>query len=98
MDWRSMNNGYSKIILMRLATYLPWLISLSILFFSKRPLDSTILGFIMFIAGFAGVIAVIRQEIPTVLYVISGKKAIIEGSIIILLCWGGAIYILLSGR
>ena len=41
-----------------------------------------------FIAGFTGVIQIIRKESPTAIVTIKGKPAIIEGVIFTAICWG----------
>jgi hypothetical protein len=41
-----------------------------------------------FIAGFSGIIVLIKKEIPTGLNTIRGTRAIIEGLIITILFWG----------
>jgi hypothetical protein len=70
----------------------PWIpmgIGLGIFFLSNTLLPMRItfsLG--LFVGGITGVIVIIRQEIAAGLFVITGKRAIVEGLIFTLICWG----------
>ena len=68
--------------------YLPFLIGGGIVLLIGG-LDNfllTSLGY--FLAGFSGIIMIIRKESPTSRILIRGKWAIISGTIFTLLCWG----------
>ncbi len=84
-------NSASKQIL----TYVPLFAGLGILVLSPVG-GSIVLSLSFFIAGFTGMIVILRREIPVFFYTITGRKAVIEGAIFVACCWVFAIYTLLS--
>jgi len=83
-------NGMLKSFL----TSLPMLIAGGMIFLPKHPSDVTF-SLAAFIAGFSGVIIVIRKEVPSSLVSIRGVPAVIIGIIGTVLFWSSAIIILL---
>jgi len=51
----------------------------------------------LFVAGFSGLIVLVRKEIPTALGRIRRKRAVVEGIMLIVLFWGIAIFLLVEG-
>jgi len=76
--------------------WLPFVIGLIIIFSSKGLNSPNLFSLACFVSGFSGVIIAVRREIPVGLSVISGPRALIEGILVTLLCWGGGLYIFLS--
>jgi hypothetical protein len=91
------NNSFFTGYINLLITVAPMLAALAIIFWSKRPVRPFIFSLSFFIAGFTGLIVIIRREIPMIFNTISGLQAIIEGGIVTIFCWGVAIYIYLYG-
>ncbi|MBK7454378.1 MAG: hypothetical protein IPJ46_11870 [Anaerolineales bacterium] len=93
--------GRNKLILKRiglsLVTIFPPFLGILILFLSKKPLTGTAFALSFFIAGFYGVIVIIRKEIPMALRSVYGKWAVIQGLSVTVFCWGSAIYFFLFG-
>ncbi len=96
-NWVSFWNEYKKLSL----TVLPMFIALIILiwfsYFWNGPVPTIILSSMFFLAGFMGIIIIVRREIPAVLFTITGAQAIMEGSIVTIFFWGSAVYIILRG-
>ena len=74
-------------------TFLPAFIGLAIITLTINSMGD--LGFSLgsFVAGFTGVIIILRKEIPTALNRIKGTRAIVEGILITVLLWGAAIFV-----
>jgi len=79
----------------------PMFLALVILFlfnyFSKDPISPILLSSLFFMSGFVGIIIIVRHEVPAVLFTTTGVQAIVEGSVVTLLFWGSAAYIVLRG-
>ena len=50
-----------------------------------------------FIAGFTGIIVVVKKEIPVGLTSIRGTRAVVEGILTMILFWGLAVFFLIEG-
>ena len=83
-------NGMLKSFL----TSLPILIACGMIFLPKYPSDLTF-ALAAFIAGFSGVIIIIRNEAPSSFVTIRGMPAVIIGILGTLLFWSSALIILL---
>ena len=87
--------------LMRLSIVLvPVFIALAIflsLLFWNGPMPSHILSLIIFVSGFSGIIIIVKREIPLGFYSITGLQAVGEGTVFVLVCWIGALYLYLQG-
>jgi len=88
-------NSLLKRLMWMVLTYLPIFIGFVIISTFGGLKNPLAFGFASFVSGFTGVIFIVRREIPTALISIKGKRAVIEGAIITLVCWSGAIYIAL---
>jgi hypothetical protein len=69
----------------------PVLIALGIILVSRGSLSPQKLGLCFFIAGFTGLIVVIRKESPMAIGSIRGKWAVWEGALFTAICWGLAL-------
>jgi len=88
-------NKRSKYVLMNylysLIVYLPMLIGAGIILSTKGPLSSFRAAIGFFIAGFTGIVMIIRKESPMALGIIRGKGPMIGGIIVTTLCWFAAL-------
>lgn len=75
-------------------TFLPAFIGLAIIILTINKMAGVGFSLGSFVAGFTGVIIILRKEIPTVLNRIQGTRAVIEGTLITVLLWGAAIFVL----
>jgi hypothetical protein len=95
-------DSYWKSYLNLVITFSPTLVALALLvsaplFWKEAPRG--LLSLVFFIAGFSGVIIIVKREIPLVLYsAITGWQAVLEGVLISVICWALAIYGYLYGR
>jgi len=93
-DWDSYWDKYRKLLI----TASPVFLALAILtlfgYFWNGPLPPLMLSLIFFVGGFTGVIVVVRREFPAVIFTITGVQAIVEGSLVTVLLWGAAAYII----
>ena len=96
-NWNSYWDKYRKLLLTISPLFLGLVALILIGYLSPDPLSPILLGLMFFLAGFMGVIIIVRREVPVVLFTITGVQAIVEGSFVILLFWGAAAYIILRG-
>ncbi len=96
-DWVSFWNEYKKLSLTALPMLLAWVILILFSYFWNGPVPTIILSLTFFLAGFMGIVIIIRREIPAVLFTITGVQAIVEGGIVTIFFWGSAVYIILRG-
>lgn len=78
--------------LLNLITFAPLALALLLSLVLKNRVDLC-----AFIAGFTGVIIVVRKEIPMAFRNITGTRAVVEGAILIIFFWSAAIYIAIYG-
>jgi hypothetical protein len=84
--------------LLEVLTFSPIFLGLGVFFFLQGLLPSSSLYSLMsFIAGFSGVIIVIRKEVPSPFWTVRGTAAVLQGIAFTIICWGGALYILFAG-
>jgi hypothetical protein len=83
--------------LLSLLVGFPAIIGFGIILMSRGTLNPNTLSLGCFLAGFSGVIVVIRKEAPTSIIRIRGIWAIIEGILFTLLCWGASIFFFFNG-
>lgn len=69
----------------------PALLALGIILVSQSSLNPQKLGLCFFIAGFTGLIVVIRKESPMSIGSLRGKWAVWEGALFTIICWGLAL-------
>ena len=74
----------------------PALLALGIILVSQNSLSSQKLGLCFFMAGFTGLIVVIRKESPISIVSFTGKWAVWEGALFTLICWGVALVLWFS--
>ncbi len=96
MNERKKREMYKRMGLMIL-TFLPMILALPLLIAMTGVIPNIRFGLFSFIVGLTGVIIVIRKEIPMALGSIKGKSAVIQGTVIIILCWLAAIYFTIYG-
>jgi uncharacterized membrane protein YccC len=86
-----------KGLILNVLVSLPAILGIAMILASKGPLNRTLLSASFFLAGFTGVIVMIRKESPTSIGGIRGKWAVVEGLIFTIICWGIAAYLLVFG-
>lgn len=82
-----------------LSTSLPMILALLVIFLiALTPGNKEIgwLAFPFFLAGWTGVIMMVRKEAPSIIAPQRGKIAVIQGALITFLFWGGALAMLLT--
>ncbi len=79
-----------------LVTASPMIVAGLVMFLFARPVTPALLAIISFLMGLSGVIVMIRRELPTSLYKITGWPAILYGAIFTAFCWGLGAYIYFS--
>ena len=67
-----------------------------ITFWKPSALHGLFSSFI-FIAGFSGVVIILKREIPLVFYSITGVQAVGEGIMFTMVCWAAALGLYLHG-
>ena len=97
-NWNSYWDKYRKLLLTISPLFLGLAALILVGYLSPDPLSPILLSSMFFLAGFMGVIIIVRHEVPVVLFTITGVQAIVEGSFVILLFWGAAAYIILRGQ
>lgn len=90
-------NKIFKNMIYTFQVYLPFLIGAWIFLSIREPQKYFLHSFSMFIAGFSGVIMIIRKESPTSRKIIRGKWAVFSGVIFTILLWGFSLYYLFLG-
>gem|GEM_PF-6524077 len=86
----STNNGKDKSLTpspSKLAIFIPWVISLGIIFLAPRPVNPKTMAFAAFVAGLTGVIVIARKEIFSYPKMITGPRAIVQGILITGVSW-----------
>jgi hypothetical protein len=96
-DWVAFRDEYKKLSLTALPMLLAWVILILFSYFWNGPVPTIVLSSMFFLAGFMGIIIIVRREIPAVLFTITGAPAIVEGSIVTIFFWGSAAYMILRG-
>ena|SRR5271157_1667375 len=96
-DWNFFWNEYRKLLITGLPVFLALAILILFGYFWNGPLPPLMLSLIFFVGGFTGIIIVVRREFPAVLFTITGLQAIVEGSLVTVLLWGAAAYIIWQG-
>jgi len=95
---KSMQRGWMLSVL----TYSPAIVGLALMFLLVGHVPTTLLfSLATFVAGFSGVIILIRKEVPSSLWTIRGRGAILRGIGWVIVCWGAALYLAwsaLSGK
>jgi len=86
-----------KRIVYMFQVYLPFLIGFGIVLSIRKPDEFLLRSLGYFLAGFSGVIMIIRKESPTSRRIIRGRWAILSGIIFTMLWWGGSLLNLLFG-
>jgi hypothetical protein len=76
---------------------LPALLGFAIILFTKGPISTSRWALGFFLAGFTGVILIVRKESPTSLGAVRGTRAIVKGFVFTAMCWGIALYLFLFG-
>ena len=71
----------------------PALLGLGIILMSKGPLNSHVLSVSFFLAGFTGIIIMIRKESPVSIGSVRGRGVVFEGLVFTIICWGIALYV-----
>ncbi len=87
----------SRGLILNVVISIPVVLGLGIIFVSRRPLSPHVLSIGFFLAGFTGVIVILRKESPMSIGSVRGKWAVVEGVIFTILCWGSALYIWIFG-
>jgi hypothetical protein len=82
--------------LLNLMVSSPAIIALGLILATQGSLTSQRLGLSFFLAGFTGVIVIIRKESPMSIGSLRGKSAIWLGVLFTAVCWGLALYMWLS--
>jgi hypothetical protein len=83
-------------MLLNLLVSLPALLGFGIILISKGPLSSVILSLGCFLAGFTGIIIILRRESPMSIGSVTGKWALLEGIVFTTFCWGISLYFWLT--
>jgi hypothetical protein len=95
---RKIMNSYLESYRNLLFTVSPVLVALALLilsaYFRDGPVPQVLGTFSFFIAGFFGVIVIIKREIPMVFDSITGVQAVVEGIIFTVACWAIFLYLL----
>jgi hypothetical protein len=81
-----------KRALLSLLVYAPALLGSGIILSSKGPLTGSILGPGCFLAGFSGIIMIVRRESPSSIGSLRGKWAVVEGVILTAIFWIAGLY------
>jgi len=82
-----------KGVITNIAVSTPAIIGLIIIAQSRGPLTPTRICLAFFIAGFTGLIILVRKNSPISIGSVRGRLAVIEGAVFMSICWGIAIYI-----
>jgi hypothetical protein len=85
-----------KRMALMLFTFSPVFLMLAIIYFYNGPVSSLTWSLLFFLAGFSGVIIVVRKEIPMSFYSIQGKRAVVEGTLFTIFLWSLALYLLVE--
>jgi hypothetical protein len=83
-------------MLLNLLVSLPALFGFGIILISKGPLSSGVLMIGCLLAGFTGIIIILRKESPMSIGYVTGKWAVIEGIVFTIFCWGASLYFWLT--
>jgi hypothetical protein len=83
--------------LLEVLTFSPIFLGFGVFLFVKGLPSSSLLSLMSFIAGFSGVIIIIRKEVPSPFWTVRGTAAVLQGIAFTIICWGAALYILIAG-
>jgi len=94
------NDSKNKLLrglILNIAVSSPALLGLGMILLSKGPLNPYVLSTSFFLAGFTGIIIIIRKESQMSIGSVHGKWAVFEGLVFTIVCWGIAVYVWLFG-
>lgn len=89
----NVSNNLLRGSLLNLLYSLPILLGGYIILTAKGPLNSHVLSFGCFVVGLSGIIVIVRKEYPMSFGSITGKSAILLGTVFTLIFWGMSLYL-----